>query len=149
MRDPQITVDGYQVGDRSRLDMHDCVWSLALDQRAFGPRRLIVCCTDRDGRVLGMAHTGRTDPPELALGPCLAHIGAGASAAVAFCDELLSVGPPPPDLGPRFAAARAIAHHHGIHLVDWIACDDRLLRSARFALQPDTEAEGWWDVPAT
>jgi hypothetical protein len=54
------------------------------------------------------------------------------------------VGPPPLDLRTRFALARSAAAAYDIHLVDWFACDDELIRSARFALDPDGE---WWDVP--
>lgn len=56
----------------------------------------------------------------------------------------MAPGPPPAELAPRFALARSIALQYGIHLVDWIACDDDLFRSSRLALEPD---EDWWDVP--
>lgn len=125
-------------------DLREEVWSFALDQRAFGPRRLLVALADPAGRLVGLAHTARTDPPELALGPCVDYLGQRAAAAVAFCDEPLSSGPPPADLGERFALARSIAATHGVHLVDWIACDDQLFRSTRMALGLAGE---WWDVP--
>jgi hypothetical protein len=100
---------------------------------------------DAQGRLRSIAHAPRTDPPELALGPCIEHCGEGAAAAVAFCDEAVPWGKPPPDdLALRFAMAKLIAHDHGIHLVDWIACDDRVFRSTKWALQPGAE---WWDVP--
>ena len=75
---------------------------------------------------------------------CIAHLGRGAAAAVAFCDEPVTEGPMPIHNALRFRWARAIAANAGIHLVDWIACDDRLFRSVRLALEPDAE---WWDVP--
>ena len=36
----------------------------------------------------------------------------------------------------RFARARLIARDHGVHLVDWICCDDDAFRSLRMALDP-------------
>ncbi len=83
-----IVVDGFvTAASDSTISLPKDVWSLALDQRAFGPRRLVVHCADRSGRVIGVAHTLRTDPPERALGSCLRHVGSGAAVAVAFCDE--------------------------------------------------------------
>ena len=63
---------------------------------------------------------------------------------MAFCDEPVTQGPPPPDVAARFALARSIAAGYGIHLVDWFACDDDLFRSSRLALHPEAD---WWDVP--
>jgi hypothetical protein len=103
----------------------------------------VVAFADRSGRFLGLAYTRRTDPPELALAPGIEHVGRGAAAAVAFCDELVVEGPPPTDLAERLALARSIAAPYGVHLVDWIACDDQLFRSTRLALEPDGD---WWDV---
>jgi hypothetical protein len=148
MHQSAIVVDGFVTAAAdSTINLQDDVWALALDQRAFGPRRLVVHCADRAGRVVGIAHTLRTDPPERALGPCLHHVGAGAATAVAFCDEMLSIGPPPLDLARRFGEACRIARRQGIHLVDWIACDDHLFRSSRFALSPETAPGEWWDIP--
>jgi hypothetical protein len=144
MESPPIVVDGWRAGCRDTTNLREEAWSFALDQRAFGPRRLLVAFSDRRGRFRGLAHTARTSPAELALGPCIRHAGRGAAAAVAFCDEPLVLGPPPPDLAARFASARSIAAAHGVHLVDWFACDDDLFRSTRIALDPDSE---WWDVP--
>ena len=141
---PLIVVDGVLPTELDDTNLREDGVSLALDQRAFGPRRLLVAFADRDGRFRGLAHTERTDPPEKALGPCIQHIGLGSAAAVAFCDEPVSEGPPPPELGERFASACAIAAGYGIHLVDWVACDDQFFRSSRLALYPDDE---WWDVP--
>ena len=76
------------------------------------------------------------------LAPCIAHVGRGAAAAVAFCDEPVTEGPPPTDLAERFALARSIAAFHGVHLVDWFACDDQLFRSAR-------TYNGYLDMPVT
>lgn len=143
MRNPFTVVDGYVPTLLDDTNLRDDVWSFALDQRAFGPRRLVVAFADRSGRFHGLAHTRRTDPPELALVPCIEHVGRGSAAAVAFCDEPVLEGPPPPDLAERLAFARSIAAPHGIHLVDWIACDDQLFRSSRLALEPDGD---WWDV---
>jgi len=139
-----IIVDGYRATSKDRTNLRKDTWSLALDQRAFGPRRLVVALSDRRGRFIGLSHTPRTDPPEIALGPCIDHIGGGAVAAVAFCDERIKEGPPPPELVIRFGHARSIAEAHGVHLVDWITCDDQLFRSTRLALDPNGT---WWDVP--
>jgi hypothetical protein len=116
-------------------------WSLALDQRVFGPGRLLVAFAKRSGLLVTIAYTRRSDPPEMALDPCIQHCGRGAAAAVALCDEAVA---PPPELAPRFALARSIAASHGNHLVDWIACDDQLFRSSRIAVYPDDDG---WDFP--
>ena len=139
-----LVVDGMVATAADNTDLQKEAWSFALDQRAFGPRRVLVAFADPSGRFLSLAHARRPDPPEAALGPCIEHCGHGAAAAVAFCDELVSAGPPPADLAARFSLARSIAASYGVHLVDWIACDDLLLRSSRLALDPDGE---WWDVP--
>ena len=51
-----------------------------------------------------------------------------------------------------FDRARLTAADHGIHLVDWIACDDERMRSNRVppfrAEHAGTAADDWWDVPA-
>ena len=144
MRQRLVHVDGFVATPLDDTDLREEVWAFALDQRAFGPRRLVVALSDATGRFVGLAHCRRTDPPELGLGPCIRHVGRGAEAAVAFCDEPVSDGPPPPDLAGRFELARAIAAGFGVHLVDWIACDDVLFRSSKLALEPGAE---WWEVP--
>jgi hypothetical protein len=141
---PIIIVEGLVATDLDDTDLRNEHWSLALDQRAFGPRRLLVAFADRVGRLRSLAHTPRSNPPELGLAYCIDHMGRDAAAAVAYCDEPVSWGPPPPDLGLRFALARAIAAEQGVHLVDWIACDDDKFRSTRLAIDGGTE---WWDVP--
>src|SRR5687768_8597591 len=112
-----IVVEALVPTDADDTDIRREAWSFALDQRAFGPRRLLVVFADRFGRFRGLAHTPRTDPPELALACCLDRLGHGADAAVAFCDEPLRWGPPPSDLGERFATARAVCVEYGVHLV--------------------------------
>jgi hypothetical protein len=144
MRNTLVVVEGLIPADGYEGNLRDEVWSYALDQRAFGPRRLLVAFADRDGRFLGLTYTKRTKPAEIALGPCIQHLGQPAAAAIAFCDEPVKEGPPPENLESRFALAQSVASSHGVHLVDWIACDDDLFRSSRIALQPGTE---WWDVP--
>lgn len=144
MEPVEITVSGFVAVAGAGMDLRKDVWALALDQRAFGPRRLVVAFADASGRTRSLAHAPRPDPPELALGPCIAHLGRGAAAAVAFCDEPVAEGPMSIHNAVRFHWARAIAADAGVHLVDWIACDDWLFRSARLALEPDAE---WWDVP--
>lgn len=144
MESSLIVVDGCIATKDDDTNLRDDAWSLALDQRAFGPRRLLVAFAEADGRLRSIAHAPRTDPPELALSPCIQHCGIGAAAAIAYCDEPVSFGPPPPDLADRFGHARSVAAALGIHLVDWIACDDHVFRSSRMALHPD---EPWWTVP--
>ena len=146
MQSPLIVVEGYVAKPRDHTNLRREAWSLALDQRAFGPRRLLVALADRRGRLRGLTHARRTEPPEAALGPCIQHLGLGSSApaAVAYCDEPVAMGPPPPELPERFELARSIAASHGVHLVDWFACDDQVFRSTRLALDPEGQ---WWDVP--
>ena len=139
-----IVVEGYVATPTDDTNVREEFLAFALDQRAFGPRRLVVTFAEADGSFIALSHAARTDPPELALGPCIEHVGLGAAAAVAFCDEPVTHGPPPPDLAYRFLTARAIASSYGVHLVDWFACDDQLFRSSRLSLgSPDD----WWDVP--
>lgn len=140
-----IVVDGLRATAHCEDNLRDEVWSLALDQRAFGPRRLVVALADPSGRLVGLAHTPRLEVPELAIGPCIGHVGAGASLAIAYCDEPIDREAIPDDVGPRFALAREVASGHGVHLVDWIACDDDCFRSTRLAL--GVEPDDWWDAP--
>jgi len=144
MDDSLIVVEGYRTTPADDTDLRRDVWSFALDQRAFGPRRLVVAFTDQAGRLLTLAHARRPDPPEAALAPCIEHLGGDAVAAVAFCDQLVVDGPPSPLIAIQFALARSLAGGYGIHLVDWIACDDQLFRSSKLTIDPHGE---WWDVP--
>lgn len=144
MDDRPIVVEAVVPTRQDRTNLRQDAWSIALDQRAFGPRRLVVAFASRTGRFRGLAHTERTEPPELALACCLDRMGRGASAAIAFCDESVADGVQPDDLAERFERAASTAHEYGVHLVDWISCDDQSFRSARLALHPDEE---WWDVP--
>jgi hypothetical protein len=66
-------VEGFRyTGEEIDLSTND-TWSFALDQRAFGPRRLMVVSARQDGGVLGLAHlraartagTGRQVLPRL------------------------------------------------------------------------------------
>jgi hypothetical protein len=135
-------VEGCHVHD-SPLDLSTVdAWSIALDQRAFGPRQVLVVTASADGRILGLAHCERTDPPEIALRCCLATLDDGAAAAVAYSDEPV-MPDPSPDLPARFATARAAAREHGVHLVDWLLCDDTEVRSMRLSIE---EVEEWWDI---
>lgn len=137
-----LVVEGYVA--TGRIDLREEMWGLALDQRAFGPRRLVVAFADASGRLLTLAHTTRTDPSELALEACIMHLGKGAAAAVAFCDEPVVVGPPSPALAERFAHQCVVSARHGVHLVDWFSCDDCSIRSSRIAIDGTCD---WWDVP--
>ena len=87
-------VEGYHyTGDDLDLSGTD-FWGFALDQRAFGPRQLVVVTARRDGAVVGLAHCEQTELPELALKCCLAALDDGAAAAVAYSDEPVSADPP-------------------------------------------------------
>lgn len=142
-----LVVEAWRPRDHDcAIDLRAEAWSLALDQRAFGPRRLVVAFCDGGGAMTLLAHTDRTDPPHLALAACCEYavdVGVGLAAAVAFCDEPLHWEPPPDDLGELFATLRDTCYHHGIHLVDWFSCDDDLFRSTRIAVEPES---GWWDL---
>jgi hypothetical protein len=144
MRETTIVVDGFSATTADDTNMKRDVWSFALDQRAFGPRKLVVAFTDGAGNLMSLAHAPRTDFPEAALACCVDWAPEHPRAAVAFCDQRVDSGPPPSDLAQRFAAASAICRVRGIHLVDWIACDDLQFRSTRLALDPKSE---WWSVP--
>lgn len=143
MADLKLTiVDGYRFTG-SDLDLSTIdAWAIALDQRAFGPRQFLVVTAHADGRVLSLAHCERTDPPEWALRCCLDTLDDGAAAAVAYSDEPVA-NDPSPDLVERLAAARAAALEHGVHLVDWMLCDDSQFLSMRLAVE---EVDEWWDL---
>lgn len=131
-----VIVDGYHATDDCDLHLERDFWALALDQRAFGPRRLLVAFGDTSGRLLGLAHTAREDPPELSLGFCFEYFRrvADAEQAVVYCDEPITPGPLSALLRARWEDACAIATVHGIRLVDWVACDDHTFRSTRDAV---------------
>ena len=139
-----IVVDGLVPTELDDTNLREEAWSLALDQRHAGPRKLLVAFGDLDGRFRGMAIARRTDPPELALEPCIQYLGAGAEIAIAYCDEPVTMGPPPPDIAQRWSMATSVCDSHGIRLVDWFACDDEAIRSFKLALHPD---EPWWPAP--
>jgi hypothetical protein len=143
-----IVVDGVVPVRESGLDnLRDQVWAFAMDQRAFGPRQLWVAFADADGCFRGLAFTDRTDTPLLSFAACLDYLGNGAAAAVALCDEPVPAGPPTNDFLRRFAIAGDIADDYGIHLVDWIACDDEQFRAARLMTLAPSEQPDWWDAP--
>ena len=144
MNETTVIVRGFAATAADVTNMRTDVWSFALDQRAFGPRQLLVAFTDRAGDLMTLAYAPRTDAPELALACCVDWAPQHPTAAVVFCDERVDSGPPPSDLAHRFARATAICSDRGIHLVDWIACDDQQYRSSRIALHPNDE---WWSVP--
>lgn len=140
-------VEGYLPTEAATLDnLREQVWSFALDQRAFGPRKLWVAFAAGDGRFRGLAYTDRTDPPELGFQACLEYLGAGAAAAIAFCDQPVTDGPPPKEFVDLFERARLIAAEYRIQLVDWIACDDDTMRSNRTSIERDQLDDEWWDV---
>jgi len=145
-------VDGVVPTALDDTNLRDDVWAFALDQRAFGPRKLLVAFADADGTFRGLAFTDRTDPPELGFEACLTYLGQGAAAAVAYCDQ-----PVDPDAASAylelFERARELAATRDIHLLDWIACDDEQFLAHRipmFARDPAEREPGdldWWDVP--
>lgn len=143
-----IVVEGVVSVGKTDLDnLREQVWSFAMDQRAFGPRKLWVAFADADGRFRGLAHTNRTPTPLLSFAACLDYLGRGAAAAVVLCDEPVVTGPPPRDWLERFAQAQDVADDYGVHLVDWIACDDQQFRAARLMTMTPSEQPDWWDVP--
>jgi hypothetical protein len=82
-----IIVEGFAATAADDTNLQSDVWSFALDQRAFGPRRLVVAFTDRAGNLLCLAHAQRTALPEVALACCVDWARRRPSVAVAFCDE--------------------------------------------------------------
>lgn len=151
MHDPDLLiVEGYRIYD-SGVDLSSTdAFRIALEQRAFGPRQLLVVTARFDGQANGLAHCDQTEPPEAALECCLdilddVNAGDGATAAVAYSDERVGSNAPP-GLAARFAAARNAAAECGVHLVDWMMCDDTEPRSMRFTIEAIDE---WWDVPRT
>lgn len=143
-----VVVDGYVATNPygpDRMDLRDKVWAYALDQRAFGPRQLLVAFADAEGTVLGFAWTPRAEPIDPSFTACLLHLGAGADAAVAYLDEPVHEGPAAPSFLDRFVRLRALAAEHAISLIDWISCDDDEFRSVRLsgAVMPDDD---WWSV---
>ena len=148
MSDTLILVDGVVPVAKTELDdVRAKVWSYALDQRAFGPRKLLVAFTEANGQLRVLAHANRTSRPLSSFEACLDYLGSGAAAAVAFCDERVAAGPPPPEFLARFDEARALARSYGVHLVDWFACDDEQFRAARLTTLLVQEQPDWWDVP--
>jgi hypothetical protein len=148
MEPDTIIVELVVAQDPTELSLRKDAWSLALDQQAFGPGRLLVATGDRAGNLLAIAHTTKTDPPHLGLACCLEHTfrsGIVPEAAVVFNDEPVQWGPPPAELRFRFVTAREQSAQFGVHLVDWFCCDavNELIRSARIAFDPDSE---WWDA---
>lgn len=149
MQQSLIVVKGLRATRRDHTDLSSLrdALGIALDQRAFGPGRLLVAFAKPNGRFLGLAHTVRTAPPEEALDACIRYardalIGRRPACAVAYHDESVADGDPPADIADRFARAQAVAAARDVHLVDWLACDDLLFRSFTLALHPGSE---WWD----
>ncbi|MEW6472422.1 MAG: hypothetical protein AB1679_09125 [Actinomycetota bacterium] len=149
MEPDTIVVELVVAVEPNAMSLREDAWSMAMDQRVFGPGRVLVGAADRTGALLGIAYTRTTDPLDLALACCLEHLFNSAvvpQAAIVFNDEPVRMAPPPPDLGPRFEALRQTAAAFGVHLVDWFGCDgdSELIRSTRIAVGMDGE---WWDVP--
>jgi hypothetical protein len=143
-----IVVEGVVPAVESELDdVPNQIWAYAMDQRAFGPRKLLVVFTNAVGRLRVLAFANRTNRPLLALEACLDYLGPGAAAAVALCDEPVAPGPMSGELLERFAEARIRAEAYGVHLVDWIACDDDAFRAVRLLTLTPSEQPDWWDVP--
>lgn len=148
MESDTIIVELVVARDPEELSLREDAWSLALDQQAFGPGRILVATADRAGHLLGIAHTTKTDPPHFALACCLEHTfrnGIVPDAAVVLNDEPVEWGPPPAELKLRFVTSRELCAQFGVHLVDWFCCDaaSELIRSSRMAVDPDSE---WWDA---
>ncbi len=133
--------------DSTALNVRDDIWSFAMDQRAFGPRMLLVAFADADGTFRGLAYAKRREPIDLVFEACLRHLGKGAAAAVGFLDERVVAGPIAAWSTARFERLHAAAAAHGITLVDWISCDDEYLRATRAG--DSGPADTWWNVPST
>jgi hypothetical protein len=143
-----IVVEGVVPVAESELDdVPNQIWAYAMDQRAFGPRKLLVVFTNAAGRLRTLAHVNRTARPMLAFEACLDHLGAGAAAAAVLCDEPVAPGPLSVDRREQFTQARALAEAYGVHLVDWIACDDDAFRAIRLLTPTPSEQPDWWDAP--
>jgi hypothetical protein len=98
MESDTIIVELVVSRDPTELSLRENAWSLALDQQAFGPGRMLVATADRAGRLLAIAHTATTDPPHLGLGCCLEYTfrhGIVPDAAVVFNDETKTFTPRP------------------------------------------------------
>lgn len=131
------------------------ILGFALDQRAFGPRQLMVAFAAYDGRFLGLLYTDRMDPIEDALEVCLLHAeaeglrgSAPAVAAVVLCDQPVVDASAMPQVEAMFERARPVAARHRVHLVDWIGCDDDTFCCARMRTCSPASEPGWWDVPS-
>lgn len=129
---------------RNTMNLRVAPWRYTLVQREFGPRRLIVMFADQHGRLRGLIHTGRTDPPEVALVRCLDRFRRRAVAVAAYCDEPVHDEPRPDDLDERFVLASQLCAARGLHLVDWYLCDDIYIRSLRGSIVSDG---GYWPNP--
>jgi hypothetical protein len=136
-----LVVDTYVPAADDTFNLRLDAWSLALDQRAFGPRKLLVAFADADGSFRGLAFTDRTEPIEDALAACISYLGRGAAAAIAFNDEPVDKDKPPGTYFHFFTRMRQLADRRGLRLIDWFACDDDLFRS----MSPMAAgSEEWW-----
>ena len=154
-RSGKICVDGFVPNPEFDHELlPEQILGFAMDQRAFGPRQLMVAFAAYDGRFLALMYARRTDPADTAFEACLRHfeaVGRGGethAAAVVLCDEMVENGPVPPSFVARFDRARDLAAMHRVHLVDWMACDDDLFRFARLRTFAPADDPDWWDVPA-
>lgn len=143
MLDQRIAVETLVARRRTHLNLRRHALAFALEQRYFGPRRLVVVFADRTGKFRGLSHAERGDPIEVTLAACMHRLSRRATAAVAYCDEAVSPAGPPHDLADRFARAVTICDGYGVRLVDWFSCDDIHVRSTRAALEAPGE---WWNV---
>jgi hypothetical protein len=143
-----IFVDGFvPAPEAPREDVRDDVWAYAIDQRAFGPGKLWVVFADDDATFRGLAYTRRTSPWQLGFHACLLYLGAGAAAALVLNDEPVAAHEPTGELRTRLTVARAAAQPLGVHIVDWIACDDDQFRAARLRAFNPADQPKWWDLP--
>lgn len=124
--------------------------SFLLDQRAFGPRRLLIFFTDERADMHYLTHCPRHDDLLVAVMCSIdtvmhgnPHAQQHVRAAVVFNDEPVSEDIPG-NLAQRFEAVSAVFAAHGITLVDWWMCDDQLFRSMRFSVDPN---QPWWPWP--
>ena len=128
-----LPVEVWRAAPELDINLFDDVWSFALDQRAFGPRRVLVAFADAAGRLTGLAHSARVDPITASLAVCLAHGADLGVAAVVYSDEPVTWRLPEPTLVERLDVARAMCDDVDVDLIDWIMCDDDVFRSLRYS----------------
>lgn len=149
MKTNDPVVEGFFVESDEMIDLRTSCWSLARDQRAFGPNQLFVGFADAKCTLIGLAFTDLGDDSRTALARCLSFRCAGAEFVVAWCDETIPAATEVTSESTRFDDLRAVARRAGVGLVDWISCDSTQARSLRLACDPSMDAwhAAWGRAP--